>query len=302
MEHIPSNIMLKTFFRESLPNWVTETCQEIFRKIIYETKSEDHDKIELEIKLGRLEFKGKYSVFSFVSDTFKIPNSLQNYGENYIQFHSGLLEFQFYTLWYQVEKEYQRSIKNNDNEIKQLVPVTYKEFIYKSGKRRSLEVTNEGFKETVILKSDKKHINIKHSDCDFRVTTCVEQPSVIEAEDKVKTYREKFRTSFSFRCFRLDFTVVNTVMDINFNNFNLNLEEIAINKLGTIPTTTFEVEFEFAKLFNALQQIKYDYLLFEKMLNRYLQNAFCFGKAYKYEYNYCQTGKSLFGNYLINNK
>jgi len=188
------------------------------------------------------------------------------------EFQSSLDENQFYAIWYFIDKEKDKF----PQEIKLVEPTNYKETHYKSGKRKSVIFKGGEFiREDVIKKEDKMHLNIRDNGNDFRITSCVEMKTDITNEDEENGCRDKFRVSYKFRYFRLDFTIVSS------------FSKESINRV-----ITHEVEFEFAELKDFMKPENCrGYDEFKIMFQRFIQNVQCFYKSSSQEFY-----KSIFGN------
>jgi hypothetical protein len=231
-----------------------------------------------------------------IKEPFRIPNfHMADRNINYLykyDFISGLDEKQFYSIWYFIDKESERS----GSDIIKLEPVNIKEVHYRSGIRKGFHYKNGvEIKRELIKKEDKMHINIKDGGNDFRITSCKENEfteSDIPYDDSPTTAREKFRTSYKFGYFRLDFTIVTTYKDANSDN---------------ISGVTYELEFEFAELSHFLEAYKNSYEDFRKIFYRFIQNISCFYIASTSEFHDSRFFKpknkydSLFGDYIEKN-
>lgn len=293
---IPSNIMIKSSFiqfNQREPVYMTETILELY-KYILNTNPSQYSSLEIEAKLGVFDFKGScVSALKDVKDPFKLPlynKADKNYSHFKYDFNSGLSENQFYALWFFVNEECER--KGSD--IIPIEPVNYKETHFKSGIRRSIAYrNNQVIKEELIIKKDKHHVNIRNTGKDFRITSCVEaKQSVIDYDDVHINYREKFRVSYKFRYFRLDFTVVASYKNLD---------------VDSVKEMSYEVEFEFVELQQFLLNENKSFEDFKMMFLRFIQNIFCIYELltpemfYYSEYNKRANDVSLFGDYFKKN-
>jgi hypothetical protein len=293
---VPSNIMLKSSYflhQNKEPNYITDTILELYNYILSVNPSE-YNSLEIEAKLGTFLFKGScVQAFKELKETFKIPiYNKQDKSYHYFiyDFNSGLEENQFYSLWYFVNKESERS----GSEIIQIEPITYKETHYKSGIRKSVVYKNNiPGKEELIQKKDKHHVNIRNNSKDFRITACKEEKQYsIPYDDVPVNYREKFRASYKFRFFRLDFTIVTAYKDL----------DVTSNK-----EMSYEVEFEFEELNTFLTRDYKTFEDFKMVFLRFIQNVFCIYEMITPEYYYSRYAKprfkedSIFGDYMEKN-
>ena len=266
---IPSNILLKRFYRNfnlrntfNYPFWINSTIEQLF-SYIRSTEPSQRKFFELEIKFGTFAFKGSCKLYEYINDVFSIPR-IETDRNNSYQFNSNITETQFYALWTLVEDE----SKYNTDVIK-CEPLNSKEVIYASGKRMATIFTKVGedvkFKDKeVIIKQDKSHFNIRNNNNDMRITICKEFPTDITHDDTPVKERNKFRVSYKFRFFRLDFTIVNS--------------KSIPDDFSTLNNETFEIEFE---LFDWNQveivtQNYQNYTDFENLIRRYIENVLCF--------------------------
>jgi hypothetical protein len=293
---IPSNIMIKSSFLQfnsREPTYMTETILELY-KYILNTNPSQYSSLEVEAKLGLFDFKGScVTALKDIKDPFKLPlynKADKNYSHFKYDFNSGLSENQFYTLWFFVNEECEK--KGSD--IIPIEPINYKETHFKSGIRRSIAYkNNQIIKEELIVKKDKHHINIRNMGKDFRITSCIEaKQSVIDYDDVPINYREKFRVSYKFRYFRLDFTVVASYKNLD---------------VDSSKEMTYEVEFEFVELQKFLLNEYKNFEDFKMMFQRFVQNIFCIYELltpemfYYSEYNKRSSDVSIFGDYFKKN-
>lgn len=305
---IPSNIMLKKsypLYINKHSHWMDECIKELYGYIYYSTKEEDLANIEIEIRLGKFHFIGEHLYcLNLLNDTFKVPQINKKDPNNRIEFAPGLDRNLFFTLWYYVDKESQLN-----KEILRQQPRLYKEILYQSGKRRSIFKDNNGnFKEETILKDNKYNINIRNNSQDFRISASIENKTEIMSEDLPKIYREKFRISYKFRFFRLDFTIVTT--DNNFNELEVNSNPLeTMERLNENSDVLFDVEFEFDDL-KKVYQLFTKFEDFSYLMQRYIQNIFCLYETMSLDYYILMIENakkpksdkdSIFGNYLENN-
>ena len=293
---IPSNIMVKLAYpfyhnRSLSQPYMVETIQELYNYVYSKKIIELNEELEIEAKLGRLHFRGSYVYgYESIQEIFKIPNFDSRDAHFKYDFVSGLEQSQFYSIWYFVDKE----ADNPKNEIKKLNPKNYNEIHYKSGKRKSALTENNIFmKEDVIKKENKVHFNIRDNGNDFRITACKEIKHEISDDDIPTLKRDKFRVSYEFGFFRLDFTIVNST---NINDCNSEI--------------SYEIEFE---LITPRLMECYDYFRnfvnFQYIFNRFFQNIFCFYQLTNPEYFADRFPNdrdnkffgNIYGNYLEKN-
>jgi len=260
---IPKNILLKRFFSGysktnpfANPSWLRASVYELFN-YVRSTDSLQHRFLEIEVKLGFFSFEGHCKLYSYLEDFIKLPK-IENDQNNNFQFNSYVSEGQFYSLWSMIEEE----CKYNQ-EILKIEPINSKEIIYQSGKRKSTITTKNGNpKIEIIIKQDKYNINIRNNKNDMRISICKEFITDITSEDIAIIERNKFRVSYQFRFFRLDFSIVNTKnIPDDFTNNN-----------------TFEIEFELNDIKTLCETTKNftDYESFEILMRRYIENILCF--------------------------
>lgn len=295
---IPSNIMLKSAynnFHKREANYILETILELYNYIYFHCKQSEWESIEIEGKLGKFDFKGDFVyLMQFIKEPFKIPIFERNasFGYNYkYDFVSGLDESHFYSIWYFIDKECDRQ----GSDIIRLEPINIKETHYKSGARLGVYYKNgQPVKKEIIKKENKMHVNIRDNGNDFRITSCKETKlNEISYEDVATNYREKFRASYKFRFFRLDFTIVANHKD---------------QEHSTQGDVTYEVEFEFDELSKFLRSESCrNFEEFKMMFLRFIQNLFCLYTASSTEYFDMRFPKprditdSLFGDYIEKN-
>jgi hypothetical protein len=294
-ERIPSNIMIKSsyYMNQSKPaNYISETISEIYYYIMKINPSE-YNQIEIEAKLGTFDFKGScLHGFKDIKDTFKLPlynKSDRNYNYFKYDFKPGLDEDTFMTMLYLVKEE----SKRKGSDILPIEPIYYKEIHYQSGIRKSTIYKN-GTKvsEELILKKKKHHINIRNFGKDFRISSCLEEKqSKVDFNDVPTLFRDKFRISYKFRYFRMDFTIVTQGGE----------QEYSSNK-----EAIYEVEFEFEELHNFLKNEFKNFDDFQKMFLRFIQNIFCIFELINPEsidshiksMKNSHKDNSIFGNYF----
>jgi len=304
IEEIPKSIMLKKHFKlyKSIkPNFIKETGYQIYNYICNVDQSL-HKHIEIEVKFGQVKFEGNFKLYEYIKESFLIPQFTNN-KDNKITFESNIPNY-FYLIWYYVNKE----IDLGSKEIIPLPPKVYKEFIYQDKRRSFCFENNKLISEEVILKKNKHHINIKSSNSiDYRITSCIEYPQKVEANDSIKSYREKMRVSYKFQYFRLDFTIVKSIY--NFSKRNINFTDSISDTIANIqaedfgfPAITYELEYEFDELYQFLQQTKYDYIQFENIIGRMIENInilinTCNSETFMTFLNN-ESNDSLYGNYF----
>jgi len=152
-----------------------------------------------------------------------------------------------------------------------------------------LIINNNITNEDVIKKERKLHSNIRNNGMDFRITACIEKKTDICDNDEISLIRDKFRVSYEYQFFRIDFTIVNK---------NSNSTEL-----------TFEIEIELLTQ-GIISQLDYfrDYRNFEYLFKRFFDNIFCIYELTKPDYysdKLHEKGnkfvKNIFGNYLEKN-
>lgn len=256
---IPSNIMIKSTYmavdsKLNNPNYFKETIVGLY-EYIYKDKNMNFDQLEIEAKFGRFIFTGPgVYAYEYINEMFKLPTFEKRDSNCRYEFKSGLDESIFFSIWSFVEKEAEKR-----NDIIKCEPKYFKETHYRSGKRKSFcQGENEG-KEVVIKKEDKRHFNIRNAGKDFRITCCKEVDNYVTEEDEMSLTRDKFRVSYEFGFFRLDFTIVNSADIINGNtDFN------------------YEIEFEFTGFKRLEFQTQFsEYTSFEYIFKRFFQNILC---------------------------
>jgi hypothetical protein len=286
---IPSNIMVKSSYQmvnRKQPHYIDDVISQLYTYIYINTNPTYYPNLEIEAKLGKFNFIGEYvHCMEYIKETFQIPNYDGRDSKRKIEFKSGLDESQFYTIWYYVDKE--AHIPNS--EITKCEPLNIKDVFYQSKKRKSLIYKNNTLvMEEVIRKEDKVNHNIRDGGNDFRITICKEMKTDITDSDIEISKRDKFRVSYKFKFFRLDFTIVSASVD--------NCIEI-----------TYEIEFELYGFKLLDHNIYQRYEDFRYLLYRYIENIFCIIKIGSFDYytertqNYQKqkTGNEpIFGDYL----
>jgi hypothetical protein len=283
---IPSNIMVKSSYlqiKARQASYINDIINELYNYIYVRTEPHLREHLEIEAKLGRFNFVGEYvQCMQYIRETFQVPNYENRERNTRIDFQSGLDESQFYTIWYYVDKE--STIPKS--EIIRLEPINYKEIHYQSQKRYQVAYRG-GVKvgEETIRKDDKLHINIRDNGNDFRLTACKEMNTEITDQDVETAKRDKFRVSYKFRFFRLDFTIATRTVD------------------STI-VVTYEIELEFED-FPKISQNFQKYDDFKYILSRYIENVFCIYQTLSLDYYTEKTQNKqrssrepLFGDYL----
>ena len=289
ISQVSGNIMLKNAyvsFTSYNPKWKFDTVNELYNYIYHKTDKSQHNLLELEIKLGTFKFCGVFQAFNYVQDVFKLPAVINNEVNN-INFESKIGENDFYSLLYYMDNECEKN-----PEIKKLDPELYNETIYSSGKRKSevINLRTQERRKNVISKDEKHHVQLRNNGADFRITIAKEFPTEIIEMDKPNLFRDKFRMSYKFRFFRLDMTIVvsgktQQEKDSSSNNY--------------------EVEFEFDEInFRVKEFVNFE--SFYKIIERYLDNAFCFYELISKEYftkfyNQNKKSESIFGDYIEKN-
>jgi hypothetical protein len=275
---IPTNIMVKSgypIYLKRQHNFIKDLINEFYNYIYVKTDPNYYDSLEIEAKLGRFYFIGEYiQCMEYLKETFQIPNyDIRDKIKKY-EFRSGLEEGEFYTIWYNLEKECQ-----HNPEIKRIEPLTIKDTSYNTGKRKSTVYKNNTIiKEETIRKEDKLHFNIRDMGNDIRFSACKEMKTDITSDDIPIGSRDKFRVSYKFRYFRLDFTI------------------------ATSNEITYEIELEFEDLKYVVNQFKI-YEDFSYLFMRYIENVFCIYNTTSLEYFYDRSNVrnrtgAMFGDYL----
>ena len=232
----PSNVILKSVYDITAPtlkpNYIGDAINEILDYIKTQNPTY-YPSLEIEAKLGVFKFIGNaVKSYNYINETFRIPNFDTKLKDYKYEFEAGVQPKDFFLIWDAVERE--AAIPKSD-----IIPgevLTYKEKMYRSGKRQSMIYKDGKFiREEVIRKEDKKHINFKHFHKDFRITCSKEMATDIGEGDDVVMERNKFRCSYRFRFFRLDFTIANS------------------SKTGG-SIRTYEIEVEFDKIHELLAQ------------------------------------------------
>ena len=289
-ERIPSNIIVKSIFHITrpylLPKYIPSVINDII-SYIYQTEPMYYDNLEIEAKLGHFEFKGtKLNGYYYINEAFRIPDFPKIPQEFGMIFKSGLGPEKFYLIWSAIQNE----SKIINSGIKDLGAQTFKEIHYKSGKRSSL-IYKEGklVKEEIIKKEGKRHFNIRNCGNDFRITCSKEMPTeILEDEDVIEMKREKFRVSYHFSFYRLDFTITNSSNE-SFLSYEI---EIEINQIKEL-------------LKNNNGKINYDEI--STVLERFMQNILNLYTATTPEsFSFISSKKenkfkNQFGNYLEHN-
>ena len=285
-EEIPQNILLKTqylLYKTIKPNIFSEISLKLFNYVA-NTKPENQDKIEIEIKLGKFKFDGDYSVFNRIKDVFIIPEFKfsSNSNSNKMAFEANVGKH-FNLLWFYIDNE----AKFDTQGVKLIEPLYYKEFIFSGEKRLSFCYNGDNIllSKEIISKTNKNHINVKYNNnLDLRITAATEEPRVLEERDYdsiPKTYREKLRLSYRFFFYRFDLTIVRSIynssklavfgggkaMDSDF------VSTVLAEDLGYFQTT-YEFEIEFEGLNHYLKNSKLELNSFEKLISRMVENAY----------------------------
>lgn len=293
VKKIPSNIIIKSAynlyqFKNNKIPFVSETTIDIYN-FIYQNIDLDLDELEIEAKLGKFIFKGNSVLgYEFIKEIYKLPIWEPKEFNYKYDFISGLEEEKFFLIWHFVDKESENPLSN----IKKIDPKNYKEIHYKSGKRKSqLIENNKIIKEDIIKKENKIHFNIRNNGMDFRITSCIEKKEEINENDEMSINRDKFRVSYEYQFFRIDFTIVNTL------------------KINNEPEITFEIELELLSQ-GIKSQYEYfkDYRNFEYLLKRFFENIFCVYELTHSDYysdklidNENKSFGNFTGNYLEKN-
>ena len=291
---VPNNIIVKSTYQVTStsflqPLYITETIKEI-QAYILKTNASYYPNLEIEAKLGCYEFVGNaIKSFNCINEGFKLPEFQAYTSETKAftyKFHPGLSPEKFYLIWASVDRE----SRDPKSEIEVLGCHTYDETHYKSEKRKAIIYSaGKSPREETIRKEDKKHINIRRMGNDFRVTCCKEMPSEVDEEnDVVKMTRQKFRTSYRFRFYRIDFTIA----QCSYEKGKLTYE--------------IEIEIDKDRIQNFLNETHFDQLT--AVLERFIQNVvnlytattldgFNFGVLSRKGNKY----RNRYGNYLENN-
>jgi len=285
VKKIPSNIIVKSAFalydyKSMKFPYLYETIQDVYN-FIFQNKDTDLDEIEIEAKLGKFHFKGSNVLgYEFIKEIFRIPIwEIKDYNYKY-DFVSGLDEEIFFLIWHFIDKECDFPQSN----IKRVPPKNYKDIHYKSGKRKSQSILNNNVINEDIIKKEKKiHFNIRNNGMDFRLTSCIEKKTEIFDNDEITLTRDKFRISYEYQFFRIDFTIVNTC-NISHNSPELSYE-IEIELL----TQGIKSQYDYFK----------DYRNFEYLFKRYFENIFCIYELTQPDYyadKLNERGNKFFGN------
>jgi hypothetical protein len=293
VKKIPSNIMIKSAYNlyeykiNRLP-YLHEPTIDIYN-FIFQNTDLDLDELEIEAKLGKFIFKGNSILgYEFIKEIFQIPIwDPREFSYKY-DFVSGLEEEKFFLIWHFVDKE----SDNPQSSIKKIPPKNYKEIHYKSGKRKSQLIENNNvIREDIIKKEKKIHFNIRNNGMDFRITSCIEKKTDINDSDEYSINRDKFRISYEYQFFRIDFTIVNTI------------------KNNSEPEITYEIELELlAQGIKSQYNYFKDYRNFEYLFKRFFENIFCLYELTQTDYysdklidKENKFFGSIFGNYLEKN-
>lgn len=302
-EDIPKNILLKThykLYKAIKPNYFGSCIIQLYNYIM-NIDPKLHKHIELEVKLGTVTFEGNFKLFEHVNESFLVP-SMVNDKINKVNFVSEASKH-FNLIWYYINKEAEIG-----REMVLLKPKLYKEIIY-SDKRYSFLFEDGLFKsEEIISKKNKMHLNVKYSNqLDYRISIAVEAPQQISESDIPKSYREKFRLSYKFLFFRVDFTIVKSIYNFSKRSIVLaepnpeNMKDIWAEDLGH-SSTTYEIEIEFDDLYNFLVRSNYDYLQFDSIITRLLENTNMFINSVSFDtytnFTNLTNGDTMFGNYF----
>jgi len=290
---IPSNIIIKSAFNLFEKNsqrfpYLYETIHELYN-FIFQNNDIDLDELEIEAKFGKFVFRGiGVQGYEYIKEVFRVPIWETRDQAFKYDFVSGLDEEKFFLIWNFVEKEANIPQSN----IRKIPPKNYKEIHYKSGKRLSqLIENNKIIREDIIKKEKKIHFNIRNNGNDFRITSCIEKKNEIFDNDETTINRNKFRISYEYQFFRIDFTIV--------NSFSLTSD----------PELTYEIELE---LLSEGIKSQYEYFKFypnfEYLFKRFFENIFCLYELINSDYYHeklSQKGSKLlgniFGNYLEKN-
>ena len=208
-EKIPSNIIIKTSYASTknlmAPNFFGSIIDQIMQYI--KDNPKNYENLEIEAKLGKFEFKGEaVRNFERINEKFIIPDlPYSKNSQNQFNFVAGVAPRNFFLIWSALEKE----SKLNGANIDCIKPMIYKDFLYTGNKRKS-QVFQDGklIKEEIIRKENKKHINVRNSGFDFRITCSEEMPTDINEElDKIENERDKYRISYQLSFYRVDLTL-----------------------------------------------------------------------------------------------
>ena len=309
-ESIPSNIIIKTSYsytKQLLSSrYFNSIIDQIMQYIIQHPNN--YENLEIEAKLGRFEFKGdSVKVLEKINDIFIIPDSIKTTNNNNkCIFNSGISQKNFFLIWSALDKE----LKLEGSNIEYIKPQTYKDTMFKTTynatKRKSIIYQDgEPIKEEIIIKDNKKNINVRNNGLDFRITCSEEKPTEIDPKnDQEGIVRDKFRISYQLSFFRVDLT---------------------ISKESNSDEYGYEVEIELNKLRNQLKGVKKmdqnTQFTIRTILDRFIQNIMnlysvltseaILNNAKHEEYLNYQLGinkhlppseiQSKFGNYFKNN-
>lgn len=230
---VPSNIIIKTSYTYTkqllASRYFNSIIDQIMQYIIQHPNN--YDNLEIEAKLGRFVFKGdSVKVLEKINDIFIIPDDIKSSNNNskYI-FNSGISQKNFFLIWSALDKE----SKLEGSKIEYIKPQTYKDTMYttsyKATKRKSIIYQDgEPIKEEIIIKDNKKNINVRNFGSDFRITCSEEKPTEIDPKnDHQDIERDKFRISYQLSFFRVDLTISK---ESNSNEYGYEVE-IELNKL-----------------------------------------------------------------------
>ena len=245
---IPNNIILKSIYPRTIqllsPNYINDIKESIMDYIL-KTDKVYYGNIEIESKLGWFNFiSEKAKVFSFINETFRIPEYSNDFQYNFI---ASISPSKFYSIWNAIQRE-----SNNINSgITRIEPIVIKDTFYKNGIRVSkFYKGGDLIKEETIKKENKVNFNVRNYGNDFRITCSKEIDTMCDNEDTVYMKRDKFRVSYLFSYFEIDLT---------------------ISKKDNINEYSYEVEIEIKKLVDLLKGQNWEQDL-KIIIIRFIQN------------------------------
>jgi hypothetical protein len=220
--------------------WFDKVCEGLHR-YIYGNEEAFWNEIEIEAKLGKILFQGKYlEEFSKREDAFLINGLFKNNKDNFVGFDASVTEEQFFVLFDDLHKEF-----SNYNPSRMKGPVKSIDY---DGRGYRISKIDSNVTE-VIKKMNKTNFDIRNSGNDLRFSIAREKRFPDNKKITLSGYeREKYRISFKYELLVVEFTIVKTFCHKQFKNVK------------------FEVEIEFDKIRENAKIYKHNYKVFEAII------------------------------------
>lgn len=220
--------------------------------------------IEIETKLGKVLFEGKCEqIYSKLPDAFLISGKFRNTKNNFITFDAGVSEEVFFILFEEMMKDF------NDKKEKIIGPIRSCDYDA-NGYRKSV-IEND--KIEVIKKLNKTNYDIRNSGNDIRFSISREKKYDENTEIRMSGYmREKSRISFLYEDLILEFTIVKTYRNKEFQNrkFEIEVEFYKFRENPNLYKENFEL---FHKIINAMYEKVLNFYLIVQNKEKYLQSS-----------------------------